>query len=174
MAFQEFVQLYQQQVYQVVWGFVKNAEDAEDLSQEVFLEAFRSLASFRGQAKISTWLYRIAANKGLEHIRRSKRKKRFAFLQSLGENRDEVNPPTYDHPGIVLENRERARILHWAISQLPDKQQIAFTLHKLDGMSHQEISEVMTLSISAVESLIFRARRNLRNKLQHYYRNKLL
>lgn len=82
----------------------------------------------------------------------------------------EIEPPDLDHPGVLAENHERTEILYKQINQLPDNQRIAFTLCNMDGMSYKEISETMDLSVSSVESLIFRAKKNLRKKLFNYYK----
>jgi RNA polymerase sigma-70 factor (ECF subfamily) len=92
-------------------------------------------------------------------------------LSSLfGENEEVIHHPAdFVHPGVVLENKERSTILFKAISKLADNQKIAFTLHHVEGLSYQEITEVMQLSLSSVESLLFRAKSNLRTLLKEYY-----
>ena len=105
--------------------------------------------------------------------RKKKATKRFAFLTSLFGEDDEImyHPTTFEHPGVVLENKERASVLFKHISQLPDNQKVAFTLCNIEGLSYQEITEVMQLSLSSVESLLFRAKTNLRKTLKDYYMN---
>jgi RNA polymerase sigma-70 factor (ECF subfamily) len=104
-------------------------------------------------------------------IRNRKRKKRFAFITSLfGEdNEPKHDPPDFVHPGVHLDNREKASMLFKAISKLPENQRIAFTLHKVEGVPYQEISEIMNVTVSAVESLIHRAKANLRKWLEDFY-----
>ena len=94
-----------------------------------------------------------------------------AFLTSLFGNNDELkhHPADFVHPGVQLENQERASILFKNIDKLPDNQKVAFTLHHVEGLSYQEITEVMQTSLSAVESLIHRAKHNLRKSLGQYY-----
>ena len=126
--------------------------------------------SFRGESKLSTWIYRIATTKSLEVIRKRKRLKRFAFLKSItGDQGDDVQVAGFDHPGVLLEQKENAQALFQAIGQLPESQRVAFTLHKVEGLPYQEICEVMELSLSSVESLMFRARKNLQKTLKVYY-----
>ena len=156
-------------------GILQNAEDSEDVTQEVFVQVFESVHQFKGDSKFSTWLYRIAVTKSLDHLRKKKRKKRFGFLQSLfGPNEEEIkHTPDFQHPGVSMENKEHAAALFNAISKLPDNQKAAFTLHKLEGLSYQEIAEALDTSVSSVESLMHRAKGNLRKLLTDYYENNL-
>lgn len=170
-AFRRLVDTYQDQVYNLCFGFSHRADDAEDLAQEVFVEIYRSIHQYRGDAQLSTWIYRIATTKSLEWIRRNQRKKRRAFFQAKrGDDAELDNIKTIEaHPGVQLENQERSRILFWAIDQLSTKQRTAFTLHKVEGLSYQEVSKVMDMSLSSIESLMFRAKKNLQKKLSAYY-----
>ena len=172
-AFKVIVSTWQNMVYNTSLGIVQNAEDAEDVAQEVFVQVYESIEQFKGDSKFSTWLYRIAITKSLDHLRKKKRKKRFAFLQSIfGNNDEEVrHQPDFHHPGISLENKEKAAILFGAIDKLPNNQKTAFTLHKLEGLSYQEVSEIMENTVSSVESLMHRAKANLRKILTDYYQN---
>jgi RNA polymerase sigma-70 factor (ECF subfamily) len=161
-------------VYNTALGILQNAEDAEDVAQEVFVQVFESVKNFKAESKFSTWLYRITVSKALDHIRRKKRKKRFAYIQSLvGMNNETViDKPDFNHPGVVLDNKERSAVLFNAIDNLPENQKIAFTLHKLEGLSYQEVSEVMRTSVSSIESLMHRAKNNLKKWLSEHYENK--
>lgn len=170
-AFKLIVDTRKDLVYNTALGLLQSAEDAEDITQEVFIKVYESVHQFKGESAFSTWLYKIAVTKSLELIRSRKRKKRFAFITSiLGENNElKHDPPEFHHPGIELDNRERAATLFKAIAKLPDNQRVAFTLHKLEGVSYIEIGDVMQLSVSAVESLIHRAKSNLKKDLEEYY-----
>ncbi|MEO1049579.1 MAG: RNA polymerase sigma factor [Bacteroidota bacterium] len=175
-AFKQLVERFQNIVFNTCLNFLTNQEDAEDATQEVFIEVFNAIDQFKGQSKLSTWIYRIAVTKSLEHIRRRKSKKRWAFMQSLFGNEDQIWAPSRDandHPGAMMENKERSKVLFSAIDQLPDNQRVAFTLHKIDGQSYQEVSQIMELSVSSVESLMFRAKKNLQKKLTGYYKKNL-
>lgn len=167
------VETYQDMVFNTALGIVQNAEDAEDVAQEVFVQVYESVDAFKGDSKFSTWLYRIVITKAMDHLRRKKRKKRFAFIQSLFGMNNEVlhDPPDFHHPGISLDNKQMASELFKAINNLPANQKIAFTLHKVEGLSYQEISQVMKSSVSSVESLMHRAKINLKVYLEDYYRN---
>lgn len=170
-AFKEIVESSQGLVYNTALGIVQNPEDAEDVAQEVFVQLYESIKSFKGESKLSTWLYRITVSKAMDHLRKKKRKKRFAYVQSLFGVNDELihDPPDFVHPGVNLDNKEKAKELFKAIDQLPAKQKIAFTLNRIEGLSYQEISEIMKLTVASVESLLHRARKNLRKNLETYY-----
>lgn len=171
-AFKIIVETWQDMVFNTAIGIVQNAEDAEDISQEVFVQVYNSISSFKGDSKFSTWLYRITITKSLDHERRKKRKKRFAFVKSIFGEESEVvvNPPDFHHPGVVMDQKENAAALFKAIDKLPENQKIAFTLHKVEGLSYQEVSEVMKTTVSSVESLMHRAKNNLKKNLEEYYK----
>jgi RNA polymerase sigma-70 factor, ECF subfamily len=175
-TFRLVVEKYQKLVLNCSYKFLRNKESAEDLTQEVFLEIFESIHAFKGNSRLSTWIYRIAVTKSLNRLKHLKRKKRYAMLVSLFD-RDEVEErfaaPEHMSPHHQLENRERAEILHRALETLPDNQRIAFTLSKYEEMSYEEISLIMNTSVPSVESLIHRAKTNLKKKLTRYYEKQL-
>lgn len=169
-AFKALVENYQQQIYNTCLGFVKNPEEADDLTQEVYIEIFRSILKFRMDAKLSTWIYRIAVTKSLECLRAKKRKKRFAMLRSLLYQDDSaLEIPDFEHPGVIAENKERSKIIFQAMDMLPENQRTAYTLHKVEGLSYEEISNIMKKSVSSVESIMHRAKNNLQKYLYDYY-----
>lgn len=168
---------YQGKVLNTCYRFVGTREDAEDLTQEVFVEVYKSISSFRGDSKLSTWIYRIAVTKSLEFIRRKKRKKRFAILKKVfSEDTPEVEIPDQQNPnpGSNAENQDRIRILNEALESLPENQRTAFSLSKYDEMSYKEIAEILNTTVSSVESLIHRAKNNLKKKLHNYYEKKII
>jgi RNA polymerase sigma-70 factor (ECF subfamily) len=169
-AFKMVVESWQSMVYNTALGFLQNAEDAEDTAQEVFMQVYESVNSFKEESKFSTWIYRIAVSKCLDHIRKKKRKKRFAFVQSLyGANENVVEPPDFFHPGVSMENKENAAVLFKAIEKLPKNQKAAFVLNKIESLSYLEIAEILQISDSAVDALLQRAKKNLQNHLKEYY-----
>ena len=170
-AFKSIVETWQDMVYNTAVGILQNAEDAEDVTQETFMQAFESVSSFKGESKFSTWLYRITVSKAMDHIRKKKRKKRFAFIQSLYGKNDKsvIDPPNFFHPGISMENKENAAVLFKAMEQLPPNQKTAFVLNKVEGLSYLEISDVMKITDSAVDALLHRAKANLKKILKDYY-----
>jgi RNA polymerase sigma factor (sigma-70 family) len=164
--FSEIVRKYQDRVYNTCLGFLKNEEDAEDTAQEVFIQVYKSYDSFLGKSEVTTWIYRIAVNKCLEELRKTKRTLNAASLDiSIVEKAD----TTFYHPGEMLENKEKAAILFRAIEQLPEKQQTAFTLNKVEGLSYGEIGKIMDKSTPSVESLLHRAKLRLQELLKDYY-----
>jgi len=170
-AFKFIVDTWKDMVYNTALSIVQQEEDAEDVTQEVFVQVYQSIEGFKRESKFSTWLYRITLSKAMDHERRKKRKKRFAFVKSLfGEGSEVVvDPPDFNHPGVSLDNKEKATILFKAMESLPDNQRMAFVLNKVEGLSYQEISEVMETTVSAVESLLHRAKTNLRKELKTFY-----
>lgn len=171
MEFTTLMDLYQNMVYNTALGIVQNEEDADDITQEVFEQVYISIGSFKGESKLSTWLYKITISKSLDHLKKKKRKKRFGVVQSLfgGSDVEKYSPVEFNHPGVQLEQKERAGELFAALNQLPDKQKIAFILHKVEGQSYQEVAEIMNKSLYAVEALMSRAKANLKTLLHNYY-----
>jgi RNA polymerase sigma factor (sigma-70 family) len=170
-AFKDIVETWQNMVYNTALGILQNAEDAEDVTQETFVQVFESVSSFKGESKFSTWLYRITVSKAMDHIRKKKRKKRFAFIQSLYGRNDEpiIDPPDFFHPGVGMENKENAAVLFKAVEQLPGNQKTAFVLNKVEGLSYIEIGNIMQITDSAVDALLQRAKANLKKILKEYY-----
>ena len=176
LAFKRLVDRYQHLVINTCYNLIGNRQDAEDVAQEVFFQVYKSARKFRREAKFSTWLYRIAVNRSLNFIRDNKR---FRWLESLsslleGENQrvSDVPASNSDRPDIALEKKERDAAVQRAIDSLPAKQRAAFVLHKYEGLSYQEIAEILERSLSSVESLIHRAKSNLQTKLVRYLREK--
>ncbi len=172
-AYRQVYDQYSSRVYNTALSYLQNTTDAEDVTQEVFVEVFRSVAKFRGGSTISTWIYRITVNKSLDHLKHGKRKKRFGIIRSLFGNDDDdqaIQLPDFHHPGIELENKERAAILFKAIGKLNENQQTAFILIHIEDLSQKEAAEIMNIGVKALESLIQRAKANLRTNLKDFYR----
>jgi RNA polymerase sigma factor (sigma-70 family) len=169
-AFKSMVATWQNMVYNTAIGILQNVQDAEDTAQEVFIQVYESIGSFKQESKFSTWLYRITLSKSMDHIRKKKRKKRFAYIQSLfGKNDALIELPDFFHPGVVAENKENAATLFKAIAQLSGNQQQAFVLRNVEGLSYNEIGEIMDLSPPAVDALLQRAKKKLQGILKSYY-----
>lgn len=174
-VFKALVSEHQDMVLNTCYRFVMNREDAEDLAQEVFVEVYRSLDNFREESKLSTWIYRIAVTKSLDHLRRMKRKKRFSSLKriiGIDDPAEELPSPSADNPEQTLAEKEKLSVLQEALNTLPDNQKAAFLLSKQDGYSNSEIADILQTSVSAVESLVHRAKKNLHEKLYNYYNNR--
>lgn len=177
-AFKRLVETHQKLVVNTCFGMVHNREDAEDIAQDVFIEVYRNIQKFRADSKLSTWLYRIAVNRSLNHIRDSKKNKWFhSFEEEVAAKSKtlmQLESSKADQPEWELENKQRAIILHEAINSLPKNQKVAFTLSKYEELSYREIAEVMELSVSSVESLLFRAKKSLQKKLYKCYKKKCM
>lgn len=170
-AFKTIADTWQDMVYNTAIGILQNAEDAEDVTQGTFIQVFESVSTFKGESKFSTWLYRITVSKAMDHIRKKKRKKRFAFIQSLygKEDKPVIDPPDFFHPGVSMENKENAAVLFKAMKQLPPNQNTAFVLNKVEGLSYLEIADILKITDSAVDALLHRAKANLKRILKDYY-----
>lgn len=173
-AFRQFYELFKGKVYNTCLSHLQDEQEAEEATQDVFLEVNKNAAAFKGAAQVSTWVYRIAVNKCIDRIRYKSRQKRFAFMTSIfSRTTGELlhNPPEFNHPGVVFENKERATKLFSAIRQLPENQQSAFILKNIEGLSQKEVAHVLETSEKAVESLLQRAKTNLRKILGDLYGN---
>lgn len=171
-SFEGLYEKYKSKVYNTAISYVQNPQDAEEITQDVFVEVFRSIEKFKSGSSLSTWIYRITVNRSLDYIRYTKRKKRFGIIASLFSSYERENPPEpsdFIHPGIEAENKETSVILFKSINKLPENQKTAFILSKIENLSYSEIAQVMKISVSSVESLLFRAKQNLRNYLSKYY-----
>jgi RNA polymerase sigma factor (sigma-70 family) len=158
-------------VFNTAIGLVQDHGMAEDIAQEVFITVYKSILSFNERSSMSTWIYRITVNKSLDHLRAKNRQKRGIFGQLFHNDTGEVleDKASFDHPGIQLERKEKARYLFEAINTLPDNQKTAFVLAQVEELPQKDIAEIMNLSIKAVESLLQRAKVSLRKKLGHIY-----
>lgn len=173
--FKEIFEQHSKRVYNITLNLLQNNEDAEDVTQEVFIEIYYSLSKFNNQSTLSTWIYRIAVNKSLDFIRKKKTSKRFGFLTSLFHDESgelKHDKPHFDHPGVKLENKEKSRFLYQALSEINEKQRTAFVLFNIEGLSQKEIAEIMDTTPKAVESLIQRAKAALKEKLGKLYTNR--
>ncbi|MEA3445094.1 MAG: sigma-70 family RNA polymerase sigma factor [Bacteroidota bacterium] len=173
-AFRELVGLYQKMVLNICLGYLHNPADAEDLAQDVFLEIYNKIDSFRSDAKLSTWIYRITVNKSLNFIRNNKKEK--TNLSLVPDNDGEgiglqIPVDKQEQIDYKIESSERKKRMDIAIDSLPENQRSAFVLNKYDDKSYKEIAEIMGLSLSSVESLLFRAKQNLQKKLLECYKN---
>jgi RNA polymerase sigma factor (sigma-70 family) len=170
-AFKKLYDDYGKRVYNTALSVLQKTEDAEEITQDVFVEVFKSANKFKGDSSIATWIYRITINKSLDLLRHRKRKKRSAFLVSLftNENKPIVQPTDFAHPGILMENAEKAHLLFKAIELLPPQQKAAFVLAQVEDLPQKEIATIMKLSPKAVESLIQRAKVNLKKELIKAY-----
>lgn len=166
--FEQIYDEHKSQVFNLALQYVQNYEDAQEITQDVFVSIHNSIDNFKEQSKLSTWIYRIAINKSLDYIKAKKRKKRFGFLVSIlhqETNEIEYDIPDFNHPGVQLENKEAIEHIFSLINKLPDNQKTALILSKIEDKKQSEIAEIMNLSIKSVESLIQRAKNNLSKEI---------
>lgn len=168
MTFTELYDQYHKLVYNLALHYVQQIEDAEEITQDVFMNVHNSLNTFQYKADIKTWIYRITINKSLDYIKAKKRKKRLGFLRFMWSDNETENYPLatqMNHPGIDLEQKETVSRIFREINELPEHQKTALILNKIEQMTLTEVAEVMDLSYKAVESLVQRAKQNLLKKL---------
>jgi len=163
-SFITLYETYKDLVYNVCLNYLQNKEEAEEVFQDVFLKVHEKLHDFNYKSTYKTWIYRISINKCIDHLRAKKRKKRFAFLQSISQGEIKI-PSPFNHPGVLLEDKESLQILFEHINTLPEKQKTALLLKSVDGLSQKEIAAILDSTEKAVESLLSRARKNLKGKL---------
>lgn len=171
-AFGEIVSRYKVKVYNYIYRMTGSSEDAEDLTQEVFVRLYTSLGSFRGQSSLSTWLFRIAGNLCIDRFRRGKSR---VPAYSLDEPRsDGEDQGTHDvpdqtwEPHRLLENGEMAAQIQAALARLPEKLRTALILHDLEGLPYEEIARIAECPLGTVKSRLFNARMQMRGLLLPY------
>lgn len=171
-GFDFLIQKYRKPIMHFMYRMVHNQAVAEELAQEVFLRVYRSRATYRAEARFSTWLYRIATNLGVNYAR-DNRHERNASMVYLSE----VDPETGMTPDVAdttpgaeanLLRRERLNAIRQHVLALPERQRMAVLMHKYEGMDYKQIGDVLKLSESATKSLLFRAYQSLRDKLKSF------
>ena len=169
-AFDELVRRYKDRVYTVVYRFLGNRDDALDVSQEVFVRAYRGIEGFRGNAKVYTWLYSIAANLARNRLRDSGRKGRNmgASLEAL----EEIAPGLADSMARQTSPRDNAiadetqALLQRCLAELPEQYRTAFVLRTAEDLSYEEIAEIAGCPVGTVKSRLNQARQMLRDRLK--------
>jgi RNA polymerase sigma-70 factor (ECF subfamily) len=172
-AFEELVELYQHRLVAVLNHVVGNADEAEDLAQEVFLRIYRARKKYRARSKFSTWLFTIANNLALNALRRRQRKPAVPLhvrdSGPLGPRpAEQLVRDRASQPSQQMQQQELAAVVRQALEGLNERQRVAVLLNKFEDMNYAEIAEVMGLTVKAVKSLLSRARVNLRAALQEY------
>ena len=168
VAFRTLVERYQDRIYRTVLSLLRSPEEAEDVAQEVFVEVYQTIGRFRGDAALSTWLYRLATSRALKNRQKARAKKRFAYFTSLlgFDNNVLHEVPDHAHPLALLEGQQQLQLLLDRIARLPNQHQVAFTLRHEQQRSYEDIAAILSTTVPAVESLLFRARQTLRKHLQ--------
>lgn len=166
-AFEQLVRDNEKRIYNLTLRMVSDPEDALDLSQEAFLNAWKGLASFKGDSAFSTWLYRLASNACLDFLRSKKRRQDTTGSPLSLDDEDAPPPPSDDssRPDLQLERKERSQALHRGLDALPPHHRQILVMRELSGLSYQEISQVLDLDLGTVKSRLTRARTALKKIL---------
>ncbi len=172
--FDSLIGKYRERVYAILYNMTSNREDAADLTQDAFIKAFQSIHRFQGQSSFFTWLYRIAVNGALSHLRKNKLRTFFSFEKIHDEEKGgDVISQLTDRKGgdrelFVKELQEK---LNEAMQKLSIKHRTVVTLFEIDGLSHEEIADVMKCSVGTVRSRLHYAKQLLQSELQVYVRS---
>jgi RNA polymerase sigma-70 factor (ECF subfamily) len=169
-AMRELIVKYQDLVVNTCYQVLHNREDAEDIAQDVFIKAYQSMPSLRKVNSLSFWLYRISLNKSINYLNKNRFFKKFLkFDELLDCDRILLDSKYTESSNHHLEKKEKLKIIQYALDKLPSKQKKAFILHYYEGLTYSEIAEVLEVSVSAVESLIFRAKTRIIKICQEIY-----
>ena len=163
MNFESIYLKHSSLVYNVALQYVQNKEDAEEITQDVFVKVYDKHSGFKGDSALKTWIYRITINTSLDYIKAKNRKKRAAFNNRDDDALNYIGD--FDHPGVLLENKENMAQLFKAINQLPENQRTVLILLKVDDLSQKEVAEILDKSLKAIESIFQRAKTNLKKIL---------
>jgi RNA polymerase sigma-70 factor, ECF subfamily len=172
MAFNQLVRLHGKRVYNTVLRILGDQAEAEDVSQEVFLKMYQNIGKFRGDAKLSTWLYRLSINNALNRVRARKRRmyhKTFSLDAAVRTEEGEVpqeHPDTNPDPRQILESRDTQRLVQEGISKLPDDQRTVIVLRDIQGLTYNEIAGILDCNEGTVKSRLHRARMALKDILK--------
>ena len=173
-SFEQLANLYQKKIYALSFNLTRNAMDSEDVTQEVLLTLFRKIHTFQGRAAFSSWVYRITLNATYMKLR-SRKKERSISIEELlpsfngsGFQQEKIRDWSENTESLLFDNEVRETIQK-AVSLLPDKERIVFLLRDVEGLSTENVSEVLELTIPAVKSRLHRARLFLRKKLANYF-----
>lgn len=171
-AFEELISRYEAKVYNLALRFTRNQEDAEEVSQDVFSTLYRKIDGFQGKSAFSSWLYRIIVNAAFMKLR----KRKTQTTVSIEDLPPAVKEQCMDWDGSIMSrsdtlssNREVREILQGAINRLPEQYRAVFVLRDIDGLSNQEVGEILDISIPAVKSRLHRSRLMLRKRLSRFY-----
>jgi len=167
-AFGEIVRRWERRIFALAFGMLGREEDARDATQETFLAAFRNLRGFRGDAKVSSWLHRIAINQCITRQRRAKVRNETGLDQEAEKDAAVFSLPAHISPANVAEGRERSQAVRRAVGALPTELRQVVVMKEFEELTFQEISEVLNLPLSTVKSRLYTALRQLQLRLEKF------
>ncbi len=173
-AFECIVKSYKDKVFRICYSYTNSVHDAEDIAQDAFVEVYKSMGTFNQQSSVSTWIYRIASNKAIDHIRKHKRKKRDTGVLNYLD--DDQNTFEIEAEGSAAEDiisQQRRKFLYQGLNKLPERQKKAFVLTQIEGMTHKEVAEIMQTTVKSIEVLVVRGRKKLKQVLEKQIQNYL-
>ncbi|MDD5530439.1 MAG: RNA polymerase sigma-70 factor [bacterium] len=169
-AFEILAEKYKYSVLNIIYRYTGNRTEAEDISQDIFVKIWHSADSFKHKSKVSTWIYRIVVNYCLNFKNKNKINANIQSLDELSEKGEIITNSSKEHKSY--ESQETDKIVRESVNKLPERYRMVLVLSRFENKSYQEISEIMNLSVPAVESLIFRAKANLKKALSPYFNKK--
>lgn len=167
-AFEEFIKRYQRRIFKLIYRYTRSVQDTEELAQDVFVKVWESAESFKGKSRVFTWVYRIAVNIAINHVKRKLSYAKYIKIPILLENdqaMSRMSAPYGRQPDSLLEEKALKSLVKDAMQKLPATQRMAFILSKYENYSYAEISEIMDTSVPTVRSLLYRAKISLRKYL---------
>lgn len=173
-AFNDLVSEYKDRLLNVCYGYLKDIDDAEDLTQEVFVEVYRTISNFKEESSLFTWMYRIAISRSLDELKKRGSLKRAAFFEKrirseaadieMSQTASDLPTPEED-----ITQKQQQKFIQDCLNELPETQRTAFVLSQQDGVSYKEIAAIMNKSLSSIESLVHRSKQNLRKSMEANY-----
>jgi RNA polymerase sigma-70 factor (ECF subfamily) len=164
-ALKEIFNQYQQKVYRIAYGVVRQREEALDIVQEVFIKLFRSIHQFKGKSQFYTYLYRMTMNTAIDHTRKMKKA---SFLSMDEEDGFQLSDVAERRPDRILDHKELEERVKWAMDQLSPDQKAALIFREVEGLSYQEIAEATGSSIGTVMSRLHYGRKKVQELLKDY------
>ena len=166
-AFGEIVRRWERRIFALAYGMLGGEEEARDATQETFISAFRNLRGFRGEAKVSSWLHRIAINQCITRQRRAKVRGETALADEMnGSGEPQLVAPAHESPARTAESRQRTEIVRRAVNTLPTELRQIVVMKEFEELTFQEIAEALDLPVSTVKSRLYTALRQLQMRLQ--------
>ncbi|MBI3848246.1 MAG: sigma-70 family RNA polymerase sigma factor [Planctomycetes bacterium] len=176
-AFEILLRRHQEPILNLAYRFLGDRDEAEDLTQDVFLRLYRARASYRPDAKFTTWLYRIASNACLNALRARKGRRAMSLEGLAADGRNatpiQIEDTKASAPPVALLRDEMGERIRGIVDGLPDAQRLAIVLNKYQDLSYEEVAEAMDLTVMAVKSLLFRARERIKERLMPYLREEV-